>query len=423
MAMRNRNDKIYIPRTLEGKIRKLIEAPEIIAIFGARQVGKTTLMRHIYDGFSEPRVFLDFEDPELVSLFDEDIKAFARLYVEGKRYVFIDEFQHSRAGGGHLKFLYDSYPAKFFISGSSSLDLAVKAASALVGRIFILELYPLSLEEFLGYRARDLFPLIQERILEERPLPDALHKKLMTLVEEFCTWGGYPRVATSRDREEKEEVLKGIFTTYLLRDIKGFFRLSTESNLQKLLRALALQVGGVIRYEELSRVSGLSYSSLKEHLSILEETYVISLSRPFFTNKRLEIVKNPKVYFQDVGMRNYVCKDFRGWELRAEKGHLLENLVAGEMLKEGKELHFWRTKSGAEVDFVIQERGGVVPVEVKSGLAKSPGRSLTSFIKKYRPSRAYVIHSGETFSKEVEGTLVSFLPFYALPFLDLGEEL
>ena len=414
--MKNSKDKIYIPRILEGKILRLLDAPEIIAVFGARQVGKTTLMRHVYDGLPEPKIFLDFEDPELVGLFDEDAKAFAQLYVEGKRYVFIDEFQHSRVGGKHLKFLYDSDPVKFFVSGSLSLDLAIEAASALVGRIFILELHPLSLAEFLSYRAPDLFQVAQQRIVDNAPLPQALHTKLMDLVEEFCTWGGYPRVVTSKNSEEKEEVLKGIFTTYLLKDIKGFFRLSTESNLQKLLRALALQVGELIRYEELSKVSGLSYSSLKEHLSILEETYVISISRPFFTNKRLEIVKNPKVYFQDVGMRNYVCKDFRDWELRADKGHLLENLVAGEILKEGEELHFWRTKSGAEVDFVIQGRGGVVPVEVKSGVASNPGRSLVSFIKKYRPSKAYVIHSGEVFSREVEGTVVSFLPFYALPF-------
>jgi len=414
--MKNSRDKIYIPRTLEGKILRLLDVPEIIAVFGARQVGKTTLMRHIYDSLFGPKVFLDFEDPELVSLFDEDIKAFARLYVEGKRYVFIDEFQHSKVGGKHLKFLYDSYPVKFFISGSSSLDLAVEAASALVGRIFILELYPLSLGEFLSYKVPDLFQLAYQNIANNVPLPQVLHMKLIGLVEEFCTWGGYPRVATSKSNEEKEEVLKGIFTTYLLKDIKGFFRLSTESNFQKLLRALALHMGELIRYEELSKVSGLSYSSLKEHLSILEETYVISLSRPFFTNKRLEIIKNPKVYFQDMGMRNYVCRDFRDWKLRIDKGHLLENLVAGEILKKGNELHFWRTKSGAEVDFVIQESKGVVPVEVKSGMARNPGRSLASFIKKYRPSKAYVVHSGEVFSKEIEGALVNFLPFYALPF-------
>jgi len=419
--MKNSRDKIYIPRTLEGKIQKLLDAPEILAIFGARQVGKTTLMRHVFDSLEEPKIFLDFEDPELVSLFDEDVKTFARLYVEGKKYVFIDEFQHSIVGGKHLKFLYDHYSAKFLISGSSSLELAVKAASALVGRIFILELYPLSFQELLSYRAPQLFSVLREKISRNEDLPRVLHSQFMDLLEEFTLWGGYPRIATARDREEKVQILKGILSTYLLRDIKGFFRLATESGFQKLLKALALQVGGLVRYGELSRVSGLSYPALKKHLSILEETYMISLARPFFTNRRLEIVKNPKVYFQDLGIRNYLCRDFRNWEVRTDRGALIENFVASELLKKGVSLRFWRTKSGGEVDFVIQGKGEVTPVEVKSGVATTPGKSLVSFIRKYRPSRAYVFHSGVLSSSETNGTKVWFWPLYAVSCLEEGD--
>lgn len=412
--LKNSRDKIYIPRTLEGKIWKLLDAPEIIAIFGARQVGKTTLMKHIFHSLKEPKIFLDFEDPELVSLFDEDVKTFARLYVEGRKYVFIDEFQHSNVGGKHLKFLYDLYPTKFLISGSSSLELAVKAASALVGRIFILELYPLSFQELVSHRVPELFSVLQERISGNEGLPQVLHSQLMGLIEEFTLWGGYPRIATARDREEKIQILKGILSTYLLRDIRGFFRLATESGFQKLLKALALQVGGLIRYGELSQVSGLSYSALRKYLSILEETYIISLARPFFTNRRLEIVKNPKVYFQDLGIRNYLCRDFRNWEVRTDKGALIENFVASELLKKGISLCFWRTKSGGEVDFVIQGNGEVIPVEVKSGVATTPGKSFVSFIKKYKPSRAYVFHSGGLFSLETTGTKVWFWPLYTV---------
>ena len=418
--MKNSRDKIYIPRILEGKILRLLDTPEIIAVFGARQVGKTTLMRHVFDTLSEPKVFLDFEDPELVSLFDEDVKAFARLHVEGRKYVFIDEFQHSSTGGKHLKFLYDHYPAKFLISGSSSLELAVKAASALVGRIFILELYPLSFQELLSYKAPQLFSLLQEGISRGGGLSRVLHSQFMDLLEEFALWGGYPRIATARDREEKAQILKGILSTYLLRDIKGFFRLATESGFQKLLKALALQIGSLVRYGELSQVSGLPYPALKKHLSILEETYVISLACPFFTNRRLEIVKNPKVYFQDLGIRNYMCRDFRSWEVRTDKGALIENFVASELLKKGIPLRFWRTKSGGEVDFVIQGNGEVIPVEVKSGVANTPGKSLGSFIKKYRPSKAYVFHSGGVSSLTVSDTKVWFWPLYAVPCLGDG---
>ena len=417
--MNNSRDIIYIQRDLEGKIRKFLDVPEIIALFGARQVGKTTLMRHVFESLPETKIFLDFEDPELVTLFDEDVKAFARLYVEGRQYVFIDEFQYSRMGGKHLKFLHDHYPAKFVISGSSSLELAVKAASALAGRIFILELFPLNFQEVLSYGFPQLFTLLQDKMVKREALPSSLHKHLMEIVQDLSVWGGYPRLATTRDEEEKVQVLKGIFSTYLLKDIKGFFRLATESGLQKLVRALALQLGNLIHYKELSQVSGLSFSVLKEHLSILEETYVISMARPFFTNKRLEIVKNPKIYFQDLGIRNYLCRDFREWNVRVDKGALAEGFVASELLKKGEQLQFWRTKSGGEIDFVLQKGNEMIPIEVKSGDVKSPGKSLISFIKKYNPARAYLFHGGGRKSMRWFDTEITFLPLYTAPFLEM----
>ena len=418
--MNNSRDKIYIPRTLEGEIQKFLDTPEVLAIFGARQVGKTTLMRHVFEALPEPKLFLDFEDPELVALFDEDVKAFERLYVEGKRYVFIDEFQYSREGGKHLKFLYDHSSTKFIISGSSSLDLAVNAASALVGRVFILELFPLSFQEILSYQSPRLYGLLRDHVRRGDDLPDTLHRQLLEEVQTFTIWGGYPRLATARDREEKEQVLRGIFATYLLKDIKGFFRLATETGLQKLVKALALQVGNLIQYGELSQISGLSFSSLKDHLSILEETYIVSLARPFFSNRRLEIVKNPKVYFHDLGIRNYLCRDFREWDTRTDRGALVENFVASELIKRGEKLLFWRTKSGGEVDFVIQKGKDAIPIEVKSGVVKGPGKSLISFLRKYEPSKAYVFHAGGFFSKESAGSQVIFQPLYAIPFWEVG---
>ena len=416
--MKNSRGKIYIPRSLERRLRRLVSTPEIIALLGARQVGKTTLMRRIFQRLPGQKVFLDFEDPEALALFDEDIQAFARLYVDGKDYVFLDEFQYSRHGGKHLKFLYDRYPAKFVISGSSSLDVALKAAAALVGRVMLLELFPLSFEEFLCFRDPDLVPLVRQYVHELKPFPEPLHRRLLRHLEEFTLWGGYPRVATSEAPEERAEVLKNLLVTYLMKDIRGFFRLATEYPLQKLMRALALQIGGLIQYTELAQVSGLSYQELKRHLAILEETYILKFSRPFFTNRRLELVKNPKVYFLDLGFRNHLAQDFRGWSSRPDVGPLVENFVASELVKRGHELKFWRTKSGAEVDFVIEVREGPLPLEVKAGTGGALGKSLLSFLKKYRPKAAYVLYTGNVQSTAAEGTPVQFLPLYALPFLN-----
>jgi len=414
----NSRDRIYIRRTLEGKLRKFLSAPEVIVIVGARQVGKTTLMNRLYEGLPEPKAFLDFEDPELVTLFEEDIEAFAQLYVKGKQYLFIDEFQHTKQGGKLLKYLYDHFDTKFIISGSSSLDLTVSAAY-LVGRIFILELFPFSFAEFLSYKSPELLPLLQERILRGTPISTSLHRRLLPYFEEFSIWGGYPRVAIAQNEEEKAEVLKNILITYLLKDIRGFFRLASESGLQKLVKALAVQIGSLIQYSELSQVSGLRYASLKKHLSILEETYILKLVRPFFTNKRLEITKNPKVYFVDTGLRNYLSQDFRGWKHRADMGHLVENVIATELMKREIPVNFWRTKSKGEVDFVVPARDHVIPLEVKSGAVKVVGKSFLSFVEKYQPLKGYILHAGLPQERIIHGTTVKFVPLYGMSALDL----
>jgi len=418
--MKNSRVKIYIPRTLEKKIRKFLSSPEIIAILGARQVGKTTLMRKIYNELSEPKVFIDFEDQEALNLFDEDIKAFARLYVEGNKYVMIDEVQYSQKGGKHLKYLYDNYKTKFIISGSSSLDIALKAVSFLVGRVFLFELFPLNFEEFCSFKAPRILRLMGERVKKGEAFSLPFHEKLLGHFEEFALWGGYPRVVLSEEEEEKQEVLKNIYNTYLLKDLRGFFRLATESNIQKLIRALAFQVGNLIQYNELSRLAELSYGVLKKHLAILEETYILKLSKPFFTNKRIEIVKNPKIYFIDTGLRNYICQDFRALNNRPDSGALLENTVATEFIKRQLELMHWRTKSKGEVDFVLTGRSGVIPVEVKSGIVKNAGKAFLSFIEKYNPSRAYLLHTGTVLSKSNADLIdIQFMPAYTAGFLEL----
>ena len=406
--------KIYVKRNLEDKIEKLMDAPEIIAIFGARQVGKTTLMRKIFEKIVGRKIFLDFEDPEMVGLFDEDIKAFSKLYVENYEFIFIDEFQHSQTGGKGLKYIYDTFKKKIFISGSSSLELTVKLASALVGRIFILELYPLSLEEFILFRTPEMYYMAISYLEKQKEVPTHLHKQLLRELDEFLVYGGFPRVAIEKTLDLRKEILKNLYITYLIKDIKEFFRLSSEYSFQKLIKLLSLQVGSLVNYSELSRTGNLSLNEVTKNVSILEETYIVRLSRPYFTNKRTEVVKNPKIYFIDNGLRNYIIQDFREPLIRPDVGQIVENFVATEIVKSGKELKFWRSKSKAEVDFVIESPGYPIPVEVKSGIAKSPGKSLISFVSKYGPKKAFVLHRGNYSRRTINGTEILFMPLYAV---------
>lgn len=403
---------MYVERELEKKILKFIGTPEIIALLGARQVGKTTLMRRIFDQIGGSKIFLDFEDPEIYGLFDEDVKTFGRLYVENNDFVFFDEFQNASLGGKNLKYLYDTYRKKFFVSGSSNLDLTFKLPGSLVGRIFVFDLFPFNLTEFFRYKAEKEYDIAREKLLNLEPVPSPIHEKLLRSFDEFAVFGGFPRVVVSRKKEEKVVVLKNLVTTYLLKDIRGFFRLSNEYSFNKLMKAVSLQISSLVNYSELSSLSELPLRSVKKYISILEETYMIRLSKPFYKNRRTEIVKNPKIFFLDNGIRNALINDFKDITERVDSGQLIENLVASELIKSGLELKFWRTKGGAEVDFVVEKNGRLVPIEVKSASRTNPGKSLISFTKKYGSKFAFIVYRGNVSSIEKNGARFIFVPVY-----------
>jgi len=401
---------MYIKRELEHTIKRYISVPEIVAIVGARQVGKTTLLKHIQDNIKNSS-FITFEDIEIRSLFDRDIKSFVELYIKPFEFIFIDEFQYAKNGGQSLKFIYDTVKnKKIFISGSSLLDLTVTTVKYLVGRIFSFTLYPLTFEEYLSYKDQTLYQYYRKHI--GKRLDEILAQKLTALLHEFIIYGGYPRVVIAKSNQEKKDILKNIFNIYLLKDVRDMIGLMDDYKMLNLVKALSLQTGNMISYEELSTMSSHRVPELKKYLNLLERTYVIHLLKPFFTNKRLELVKNPKVFFYDTGLRNSIINDFKEMDLRQDKGALYENFVFSELVKKGRTLKYWRTKAKAEVDFIVEDK---VPVEVKSLLSKpATGRSLLSFIEKYQPERAYVFNRNLLKTINVNKTLVHFLyHFYA----------
>lgn len=395
---------MYIQRSLEGVIRKYLPGPEYLAVTGARQAGKTTLLRHIQETVKNS-VFLTFEDIEIRALFDKDVKSFIKLYVEPHRFLFIDEFQYAKKGGQSLKFIFDTVPGKkIIVSGSSALDLTVAAVKHLAGRILSFTLYPLSFQEFLSFKDPALFQIRAEsKGRLEKPVIDRIRK----ILDEFVVFGGYPRVVLAGDDEERRTILKNIFSIYLLRDVRDILGLIDDYQMLALVKALALQIGNIVSYQELGMLSQQQYPLLKKHLRLLEKTFILQFVKPFFSNKRAELVKNPKVYFIDSGLRNSVIGDFRPPEHRQDKGVLLENFHFSEFLKADREVKYWRTKAKAEVDFVIDDR---LPVEIKSALAKpTAGKSLYSFIDKYRPESGFVFNDHLVDKMKIGGTSLRFL--------------
>jgi len=403
---------MYIKRNLEGTILKYFDAPEIIAVVGARQSGKTTMVNRIIKRFDNA-VSISFDDRNILKMFEKETDDFIKIYVKGNKYLFIDEFQYAKNGGKILKYIFDTqkiYPAPFnrnitsikntrvkrcgvkiIISGSSAVDLTVQAIKYLVGRILVFNLYPFDFQEFLsaknkGYLKiyKDYHKQVQQYKNIDITTGESVHQKLLRYYGEYLLFGGYPRVVLESSDEAKKELLRNIYNTYFLREVRDILGLIDDHKLDSLIKGLSLQVGNLIEYDELCRLSGFSYPSLKKYLNFLEKTYICRFIKPFYKNKRTEIVKNPKVYFIDTGLRNFAVDDFRKLDKRQDMGALLENGLAQQFIKQDKKINFWRDKKKNEIDFILSlGNGKIAAIESKSYLKSKTSKSIEVFQKKY----------------------------------------
>ncbi|MDO8524417.1 MAG: ATP-binding protein [bacterium] len=351
----------YITRKLENTILRYLNTPEIIAIVGPRQSGKTTLLERVFEPLKKQAVFLTFEDKKTLDLFVHNIDEFIELYIKPYKYVFLDEFQYAKKGGKLLKYIIDTQKSKIFISGSSSIELTVQAVKYLTGRIFVFSLFPLDFEEYLRFKNPNLFTLYSKRkialsdygLKPFSAISENIVEQIQNHYQDYVIYGGYPRVALATNSDEKKTILQNIYNTYFLREVKDILGLVDDYKLTQMIKALALQIGSLIQYREISDVSELSFQTVKGYLNFLQKTFVAILVKPYFKNKRTEIVKNPKIYFFDTGLRNYIVDDFRKIGDRTDSGFLLENSVAMQLTKQEISFKFWRTKQKSEVDFVL----------------------------------------------------------------------
>lgn len=416
---------MYINRRLEKEIEPFLARKEVISIIGPRQAGKTTLLRNLEKKLLMAKKtvnFINFENVSELNLFQTDIESFIEL---NKSYevIIIDEFQYAKNGGKKLKYLFDTTSAKYIISGSSSLELTFNTGKYMVGRMVSFTLYPFSFREYLLAANPELYSLLNMKIpsvftleLNKDIFSDEINKRLKNAFEKYLIWGGYPAVTLSETEAEKRKLMESIISNYLLKDISSLLKLATEDKLLKLIRFLAAQLSSLINYRELSNVADLKFVSLKEHLNILKETYVVDIITPFFRNKRTELVKNPKVYFVDNGFRNHILSDYRKIEYRNDSGALVENFALNELKQSGekKYINFWRTKSGAEIDFIIEAAGDLLPVESKYSTNPNVGKNMHSFINKFSPKEAIILTKNRLDKVRVKETTVKFLPVYYL---------
>ena len=413
---------MYVHRQLEKEIKPFLKRREALAIVGPRQAGKTTFIERLESELKNEKKkvkFITFERKADLDLFQESVEDFKDL-INQYECVIIDEFQYAKDGGQKLKYLYDTTKIKFIISGSSSLELTFQTGKYMVGRMLDFELAPFSFREFLSFKNKELFDLLNERIGKgsilkfniKKGFGAEINKRLAALLEKYAVYGGYPAVVLSKTEKEKQKVLGNILEKYLLRDIKSLLKLATEDELLELSKFLAAQASGIIKYGELSNVSKLAHRDVIKHLNILKKTFVINLIKPFFTNKRTELTKNPKSYFVDLGLRNYLLTDFRSIINRNDAGAIMENCACNLLrdLNLSPDLKYWRTKSKAEVDFVVEKEQDVYPVEVKYASKRTVGKSFYSFLEKFKPKTGIILTKDYLGEEKIKNTKVKFIP-------------
>ncbi|MCK4473728.1 ATP-binding protein [Candidatus Parcubacteria bacterium] len=412
-----------IQREVFPKIVAHLGKPEITLITGARQTGKTTLLGMLKERLikekkvaSENIFYFNLDIVKDWEFFQDQTKFIEFLKdrsQEQKIYVLVDEAQRVPNCSRFFKGVYDSdLNVKLVLTGSSSLELKTRFQESLAGRKQVFHLFSFSFTEFLQAKDKILAELLEKK----SKISEISKKQILSLFKEYVIWGGYPRVVLSSTNQEKSDVLSDIYSSYIEKDIVGLLEIKNRLKFSDLVKLLAGQIGQLVNISELSNSLNLDRETVERYLKALEETFIISPLIPYFKNPRQEIVKQNKIYFNDTGIRNYALDNFSLLSERQDAGLVLENTVFREILLSlslFQKIRFWRTKQGAEVDFLILKGEKIVPIEVKSKIRKPViSLGLRSFIEKYVPEKAFIVNLSLEQGVKIKKTKVDFIyPF------------
>lgn len=375
---------MYFQRNLEAFIKKYLSTEEILLIVGPRQAGKTFLLHELERQLKlQDKIcrFLDLEDPDYLSLLNKSPKNLFQIFpfdLSKTTYLLIDEVQYLARPSNFLKYLFDEYRGKIKIiaTGSSAFYLDKKFKDSLVGRKKIFTLYTLSFRELLIFKNE---PVLAKTDFEQLTLSEK--EKISLLYLEYITYGGYPKVVLAPP-EEKVEILRDLAFSYIKKDVFEA-NIRQDEFFYKLLKILSSQVGNLVNALELSYTLGISKTAVDNYLYVMQKSFHVSLVKPFHRNIRKELTKMPKVFFLDLGLRNFFKNDFRIFLERDDKGQLLENAVFRQLADKYDlwNLRFWRTADGHEVDFVIEDKN--LAYEAKSQLTRVKSSLYQAFKKAY----------------------------------------
>lgn len=353
----------FIGRDIEAHVLRRLEADDrIILLFGARRVGKTTLVRHIMSSKAWKCLELTGDDLSTVTALSSRDGTRLRGLAGGYELLFLDEAQRIPEVGLGLKLLHDSMPGlRIIATGSSSLDLASHTREALTGRAWSFTLPAFSQHELFNADGR----LELERQLER------------TLV-----FGSYPEAWAMAGDADRAAFLRELHASYLFKDILEVGGIRQPRKIVDLLKLLAFQVGSEVSFHELGTSLGMSKDTVASYIDLLEKSFIVFRLQAFSRNLRSEVTRSSKIYFNDNGVRNAAMGDFRTFDDRPDQGALWENFVVSERrkrlsaLESGASSYFWRLSTGAEIDYVEESNGRLEGWEIKlspAAKARVPG--------------------------------------------------
>jgi len=359
---------MYIPRYLIPVIlEKFNSSKKGIVIYGARQVGKTTLVNEIIKKLNLRTLVINGDQSRYIDILTSRNLTKIKSLVSDYEMIFIDEAQRIPEIGINIKIILDNLPnLKVIVTGSSSLDLASKISEPLTGRVWSYHLYPISFLELSAFKNR-------------AELDDNLEERLI--------YGSYPEIFSYESSLQKLEYLQNISDAYLYRDLLEFGNIKNSSKIRDLLKLLAFQIGSQVSLSELGTSLSMSKDTVARYIDLLEKSFIIFRLSGFSRNLRKEVTKMDKIFFYDLGIRNILIDNLKSLKDRNDSGNLWENFLLIERMKLNAikqnlySKYFWRTHTGAELDYVEEKNGTLFGFEFKSGskISKVPAGWLKAY--------------------------------------------
>ena len=368
-----------INRKIYADLQHNLFKGKAILIFGSRQVGKTTLVETLLEDHADKLLLMSGDEPDQRAKLSNITSSELKLMLGKKTMLFIDEAQRIKNIGLTIKLITDHIKnIQVITTGSSAFELANKMNEPLTGRKYEYELFPISFPEMVEHHGW----------LEEKRF---LHHRLI--------YGYYPEVVMQSDEQSSRSVLKSLAGSYLYKDILALEGIQRPQFLDKLLQALALQVGSEVSFTELGQTVGSNHHTIEKYIDLLEKSYVIFRLPAYSKNVRNEIKKGRKIYFYDNGIRNAIINNFSALESRTDKGALWENFLISERAKyltyqgnDDTRRYFWRTTSQQEIDYLEATSTALLAWEFKWNAKKKP-KFPTTFVDHYPDSINQVISS------------------------------